>query len=165
MVPLVGLGLQIFHGLRCPFALVEKASDRLRRCLWRCLYLVVRDGEQPVPNVGRGPDSSGHESLRCFRSAAGGHWQNVDVLGQNQRRDLHYPSVSGVSSKSSWRAGTPSPPPRSYHSWIWTRTASKPCRNSPGNAGWMRRAPKRPSRRMQWPSSNASWRTRDPSSL
>ena len=48
MVPLVGLGLQIFHGLRCPFALVEKASDRLRRCLWRCLYLVVRDGEQPV---------------------------------------------------------------------------------------------------------------------
>ena len=57
------------------------------------------------------------------------------------------------------------PPPRSYHSWIWTRTASKPCRNSPGNAGWMRRAPKRPSRRMQWPSSNASWRTRDPSSL
>ena len=48
MVPLLGLGLQIFHGLRCPLALVEKASDRLRRRLWRCLYLVVRDGEQPV---------------------------------------------------------------------------------------------------------------------
>ena len=48
MVPLLGLGLQIYHGLRCPLALVEKASDRLRRRLWRCLYLVVRDGEQPV---------------------------------------------------------------------------------------------------------------------
>mmetsp|Transcript_32688 Transcript_32688/g.70599 ORF Transcript_32688/g.70599 Transcript_32688/m.70599 type:complete len:236 (+) Transcript_32688:1340-2047(+) len=90
MVPLVGLGLQIFHGLRCPFALVEKASDRLRRCLWRCLYLVVRDGEQPVQNVGRGPNGRSFESLRCFRPPAGGHWQNVDVLGQNERGELHY---------------------------------------------------------------------------
>ena len=30
------------------------------------------------------------ESLRCFRSPAGGHWQNVDVLGQNERGELHY---------------------------------------------------------------------------
>ena len=30
------------------------------------------------------------ESLRCFRPPAGGHWQNVDVLGQNERGELHY---------------------------------------------------------------------------
>ena len=41
-------GYKFSTGLRCPLALVEKASDHLRRRLWRCLYLVVRDGEQPV---------------------------------------------------------------------------------------------------------------------
>lgn len=30
------------------------------------------------------------ESVRCFWSPAGGHWQNVDVLGQNERGELHY---------------------------------------------------------------------------
>ena len=66
------------------------------------LPLLSKSGQCHIPG--------GHESLRCFRSPAGGHWQNVDVLGQNEGRELHYPylvylrgsELGGDSNSQRW---------------------------------------------------------------
>ena len=67
----------------CAYKVNIPKIQMLRLRHYCILPLLSRSGQCHIPG--------GHESLRCFRSPAGGHWQNVDVLGQNEGRDLHYP--------------------------------------------------------------------------
>ena len=73
-----------FHGLALNSNLQEPTNSTFSNQFFGWYILT----DTPTARSSAFPGS--FESLRCFRPPAGGHWQNVDVLGQNERGELHY---------------------------------------------------------------------------